>query len=440
MKDAFFSFFDTMTSRLHAKEQLTGHLSAEISNFVRFNQGLIRQPGAVSQQDCTLRLINGRRQGSISLSLTGNRDEDLRRGSAALDKLRNWISHIAEDPHLCLPESVCSSEHLGDNRLPDAAQMVEDVLSSANRDDLVGILATGSIGRGFASSSGQKNWFTAHPFSMDWCLYHSGDKAVKNTYSGFNWEREALDNKMNSARARLAILGQPTRKVEPGEYRAYLTPAAVGELVGLCCWGGFSAQATRLGMSPLFRLSSGEASLSPAVSISENIADGVTEDFQEGGFIRPKNTPLIEKGKLVGTLCSPRTAIEHGLEGNGASGQESPCALDMAAGDLPESEILERLDTGIYVSNLWYLNFSDRAAGRVTGMTRFATLWVENGKAVAPVAPMRFDESLYKALGENLIDLTQERDFDLSTSTYGQRSTNSTRVPGALIKNFTFTL
>ena len=38
-----------------------------------------------------------------------------------------------------------------------------------------------------------------------------------------------------------------------------------------------------------------------------------------------------------------------------------------------------QLDTGIYVNNLWYLNYSDRPAGRITGMTRFATLWVEEG-------------------------------------------------------------
>jgi predicted Zn-dependent protease len=193
-------------------------------------------------------------------------------------------------------------------------------------------------------------------------------------------------------------------------------------------------------MSPLMRLSTGEKQLAPAISISENIAEGVTEDFQETGFTRPSNTPLIEQGKLVGTLCSPRTAIEYGLENNGASGDESPCALDMAPGEMPESEALERLGTGIYVSNLWYLNFSDRSAGRITGMTRFATLWIENGQAIAPVAPMRFDESIYRALGENLIALTIEREFDLSTSTYSQRSTNSSRVPGALIDSFTFTL
>ena len=220
MKDAFFSFFDSMTARLHGAEQLTGHLSAEASNFVRFNRGLVRQPGSVSQRNCTLRLINGKRQGSVALSLTGELEEDLRRGSAALEKLRGWVEHIAEDPYLCLPETVSSSERLGDNRLPEPGQMVDDILSSANGDDLVGILATGSIGRGFASSSGQKNWFTAHPFSMDWCLYHSGDKAVKSTYSGFSWERDALDNKMDSARRRIAILGKPTRLLEPGQYRA----------------------------------------------------------------------------------------------------------------------------------------------------------------------------------------------------------------------------
>jgi predicted Zn-dependent protease len=187
-------------------------------------------------------------------------------------------------------------------------------------------------------------------------------------------------------------------------------------------------------------LSSGEQQLDSRVTITENLAEGVTEDFQEDGFTRPSRIPLIKEGKLVDTLCSPRTGIEYDRANNGASGGESPSALDMAGGDIPEDEILERLGTGLYVSNLWYLNFSDRAAGQMTGMTRFATLWVENGKAVAPVDPMRFDESIYRTLGENLIGLTKNRDFDLSTSSYFRRSTDSLRVPGALISGFTFTL
>jgi predicted Zn-dependent protease len=440
MKEAFYTFFDAMTAQLTGSERCTVYFNGEVSDFIRFNKGRIRQPGGVTQRHCSLTLIQGKRHASLSICLTGNHAEDVTRGTAALQQLRDWIQFIPEDPHLCLPDTVNSTERLGDNRLVQPEQMVDDILGHVTQDDMVGILATGSIGCGFADSTGQKNWFTAHPYSLDWCLYHRGDKAVQSTYSGFDWDTGLLQQKMTAARKNLAILTQPTRKVDPGEYRAYLTPTAVSELVGLCAWGGFSAQATQIGMSPLLALSKGDKQFHESVTITENLADGVAEDFQEDGFTRPGSFSLIEKGKMMGTLCSPRTAVEYDLENNGANGGESPCALDMAAGDIPEAEAMSRLGTGLYVSNLWYLNYSDRSAGRMTGMTRFATLWVENGEPVAPVDPMRFDETIYRALGENLIGLTQEREFSLSTSTYTRRSTNSTRVPGALVDKFMFTL
>ena len=70
----------------------------------------------------------------------------------------------------------------------------------------------------------------------------------------------------------------------------------------------------------------------------------------------------------------------------------------MAPGSSPRDDTLAALDTGVYVGNLWYLNFSDRPACRVTGMTRFASFWVESGRIVAPVNVMRFDDSVYPAV------------------------------------------
>jgi predicted Zn-dependent protease len=440
MKDTFFGFFERLAATVGSAERLTAHYKGEESCFIRFNRGLVRQPGSVTQNDCTLRLISGLKQANMELSLSGVLEQDVQRGLQALETLRAWIVHLPDDPHLLLPEQPQSTERMSQMLLPDSGTMVTDILDVARGLDLVGILATGSIGRGFASTSGQRNWFTAHPFSFDWCIYHHGDKAVKSTWSGFEWDRGVLEQKMESAQRKLAILDQPVKKLAPGRYRTYLTPAAVSDLVGMCSWGGFSASATKIGMSPLLHLSSGDRQLDPRICISENVAQGVTEDFQDSGFIRPGNVPLVAEGKLVGTLVSPRSAKEYGLENNGAGGGESPCALDMAGGSMPNAEVLERLGTGVYVSNLWYLNFSDRAAGRITGMTRFATLWIEDGKPVGPIDPMRFDETLYNALGDNLLALTREREFDLSTSTYHRRSTESTRVPGALIDAFPFTL
>ena len=78
--------------------------------------------------------------------------------------------------------------------------------------------------------------------------------------------------------------------------------------------------------------------------------------------------------------------------------------------------------------------------GRMTGMTRFATFWVENGEVVAPLNVMRFDDSVLRMLGSELEALTVEQDLLLSASSYFNRSTASSRLPGALLKNFEFTL
>ena len=112
----------------------------------------------------------------------------------------------------------------------------------------------------------------------------------------------------------------------------------------------------------------------------------------------------------------------------------------MAPGSLPEAEILRALGSGLLIGNLWYLNFSDRNACRLTGMTRFATFWVENGEIVAPVNVMRFDDSIYRMLGANLVALTNARDWRLSTDTYESRSTASMHIPGAMIEDFRLTL
>ena len=112
----------------------------------------------------------------------------------------------------------------------------------------------------------------------------------------------------------------------------------------------------------------------------------------------------------------------------------------MSGGTLAMRDSLAALDTGLAIGNLWYLNYSDRPACRMTGMTRFATFWVENGRIVAPVDVLRFDDTLYRLLGDNLEALTSERELSLESSTYGSRKLESVLLPGALVSEMSFTL
>lgn len=183
-----------------------------------------------------------------------------------------------------------------------------------------------------------------------------------------------------------------------------------------------------------------DARLHPAVTLAENTAEGTAPNFQDAGFVKPDQVTLIDSGRFRNCLVSPRSAEEYGVPTNGASSGESPESIDMAAGTLAYDDILKQLDTGIYISNVWYLNYSDRSACRLTGMTRFATFWVANGEIQAPLNVMRFDESVYRMLGDQLIDLTAERELILDAGSYFRRSTDSGRLPGALVDGFTFTL
>jgi predicted Zn-dependent protease len=250
----------------------------------------------------------------------------------------------------------------------------------------------------------------------------------------------ALTERMRRAKKQLSVLARPTRSLDPGRYRVYLSPAALLEILGLLSWGGFSERSKRTRTTPLLRMLEGKAQLHPGVSIAEDVGGGVTAPFQNDGFLKPGRIDLISEGALASSLISPRTGEEYAVAHNGAGDSEMPEALDMAGGDLATADALEQLDEGLAVGNLWYMNYSDRAAGRLTGMTRFATFWVENGEITAPVPVMRFDVSLWTVLGSALEALTAERDLCVETSTYFRRSAGGSLVPGALISDFRLTL
>ena len=176
------------------------------------------------------------------------------------------------------------------------------------------------------------------------------------------------------------------------------------------------------------------------MSFSENTAEGIAPAFQDEGFARPAEVPLVDAGRMVGSLVNPRTAREFTLVHNGANASEVPESLDMRAGSVAAADALAMLDTGLYISNLWYLNFSDRTACRLTGMTRFASFWVEGGRIVAPVDVMRFDDSVFRLLGQELVGLTSERELLVNSDSYHQRNANSMRLPGAVVREMAFTL
>ncbi len=448
MRDYFMALAAVLDNALQGTEQYKCWFAAEATDFVRFNRSAIRQSGHVRQSILTLDLIDGRRHAASVVTVAGDLDQDRALIASTIAALRAQLPDLPDDPYLLLPSAVVDSEQIIPSGLPPIEDIVDQVLTGADGLDLVGILAAGPIHRGFANASGQRNWHESATFNLDWSLYLSADatgsqrrdKAVKSSYAGADWNAAEFKARLDTAIAQLALLARPPVTIPPGAYRAYLTPTAMNEIVSMFNWNGLSEKALRTRQSAVRRMRDEDVCLHPSITLRELTAEGIAPNFQGGGFAKPPSVTLIEGGRLVGSMIAPRTATEYDLQTNGADADEGMKSLDLAAGDLPMAEALDQLGTGIYVSNLWYLNFSDRANCRITGMTRFATFWVEDGEIAAPLNVMRFDDSMYRLLGDNLLALTRERELIIANDTYLERSTASARMPGALVKDFNFVL
>jgi predicted Zn-dependent protease len=441
LKDYFYRLAGDLAGMLRTGEVATCYFRGEWSDFVRFNTGRVRQAGQIRQYELSVDLIEGQRHVTGECNLGADPASDQALLGSLLESLRAQRALIAEDPYLNISTEVRSTEDTDPQSVPDMGTVLQDIGRAAGDLDLVGIYSGGVIFRGFANSYGQRNWHARAGFNFDFSCHapaHGAERSVKANYSGHLWETEVVERKLVEARRQLEWMRRPAVKLNPGGYRAYLAPAALTEIFNVLSHQAFGLRGQRARQSPLLALAEGFRTLHSAVRVTEHHAGGLAPRFTAEGFLVPPEVPLITAGRFAGALVDARSAAEYGVPVN--AGREQPQSLRLAGGNLPVADALAALDTGLYLNNLWYANLSDRNQCRITGMTRHACFWVENGAIRAPIEAMRFDDSVYLLLGERLQDLTREIELIYDTDTYERRSLDSLRLPGALIDGFTLTL
>jgi len=422
------------------KELIACSLEADLCDFARVSQSKLVQGSRVEHISFGLGTGYGARRVGASLTLPTDLSQAKSMVLAELDSLRAWLESVPEDPfYVDLSEPTESLEHCAVGPQPVEA-FFEDFRAVSSDLDVVGLYASGPMFSGWATSQGHFHWAATHRYFFDFSVYAHGDKAVKDFVSGPVWSRADYEKKIKRARPSLELLYRPPISVPKGRVRALFSAEAVSDFLSMASWGGFSARSHLTGDSPLEPLKKGERSLSEKVSIYDDLGRFGSPRVQDQGYLRPNRFDLIKQGQWVDWYCSPRTAKEYGLAHNLAGSGESPSGMVMDAGDMPASQALERLDTGLYVSNVWYLNYSDRQRAAITGMTRFASMWVEGGKMVGPIVPLRFNDSLLDVFGEKLMALGDTQELFESTSTYGHRQRGGVACPSLLARDFEIVL
>ncbi|MBC7712556.1 MAG: hypothetical protein H7177_04430 [Rhizobacter sp.] len=440
LDSTYFEFFSKFILRdLKSDEAMTMTLNGEETFFARLSNAKVRQVTNIHQAHIDFNFIKGNKVMSYNMPFSAA-EGDMIIALKKLNQAREWIETLPEDPYLVRPKfyGVTKEETL--NILPKNEEMLGVVLDAAAGVDLAGVFSCGDIVRATMNSEGQFHWFKTRNFYLDYSLYNSNQKAVKSLYAGSIWDNNELRRNIQDSQHKLSLMDRPSKKVERGEYRVYLAPSAVGELLGTLSWGGVSMGAHQRGNGSLKDLWQKKKTLSPQFTLKEDYSLGLSPRFNETGEVSPADLLLVEKGEYKNFLVSTRTANEYKVESNMASDWESMRSPVVTTGDLSREDIYKEIGTGLYLSDLHYLNWSDRETARITGMTRYACFWIENGEVVAPIEDLRFDESYYSIFGDALERITNFSEVIPSTGSYFQRDVGGLRVPGVLLSQFKFTL
>ena len=335
-----------------------------------------------------------------------------------------------------------ANKHIENLAKPEAREALMGII---NKDYLTGVWTSGKIFRACSTSDGTNHWFEKDSFIFDFSLIDEKENMVKVLFPGSFWNKDKFDKAFEDASDKLKLLNKEKMELKPGKYRVWFEPNAVADFIGMFNWNGVSESAFRNGSSCLLKMRNSNQKLSPLFSLNESFSSKATAPFNSRGEVS-QDVNIIDEGELNNTLVNSKTALEYNVTSNFAEEANSWGMGEymrspvMEAGDIAEDDCLTKLGTGIYISNIHYLNWSDVLGGRITGLTRYACYWVEDGKMVAPIKTMRFDDSFYNFFGKNLIGVGKETLARPVIETYDGRNPGETVCPGILVNDFELTL
>ena len=444
-KEIYNTICSQVYSTLEEGEGLTIYMEGENSQYFRFNDSKIRQTGIIEDYNVTLSLYHGKKSLQATTTISSDIDYSVKNLISEINGLRAPLSLIPENNFTAFPEKFDSLEVYREGDLPDREEILDILMGIIDSNNLTGVWTSGKIFRASSTSKGTHHWFEKDSFIFDFSLIDAKENMVKILYPGSDWNKDDFVEAFDDASKRLQLMDKPKLELKPGKYRVWFEPHAVADFVDMLNWNGVSEASLRNGSSCLLKMRKDNIKLSEKFSLDESFDRKSTASFNSRSEVSG-NVSLIKHGILKNTLINSKTALEYGLNSNYAEDVNSwgmgeyLRAPFMHGGDIKLNERFEKLGTGIFISNIHYLNWSDNLGGRITGLTRYVCYWVQDGKMIAPIKTMRFDDSFYNFFGDNLEAVGETVLSRPVIETYDGRNPGETTCPGILVNDFELTL
>ena len=232
--------------------------------------------------------------------------------------------------------------------------------------------------------------------------------AVLNSHDvdEFNLEKMAL------SAAKDAIDSVNPKTLPIGDYEAIFPPEAVSTFTGFIGMLGFSAKSYQDGYSFIID-KIGSQVFDDKLTI---VDDGRSLDTYNALPYDGEGTPkqklsLVNKGIPENLCYDSYTAHKDDTESTGHAlpkfvrgffyrGYPLPVNQIVSPGDSSVDEMIEDTKKGVYITRLHYVNPIRRDKAVISGLTRDACWYIENGEIKYPIKVMRFTDGIPRVFGE----------------------------------------
>ena len=394
------------------------------SALTRFANNTIHQNVANRDVRLTVRVAVGKCIGVAGTSLLERRAiQDVVARATEIAKL---VAEIPNFDGLPAPMEVqpveCFDSAVAECTPGLRAGLVERVVRRAQSVDATaaGAFATRASTIGVANSLGVRSFHAGTGTSLNLTMTvgrTDGDVGGSARATQLSWKLDDID--VDAAAEHVAGRARAAEhpvELEAAPYTVVLEPAAVATLVEFLSYLGFGAKAYQEKRSFM----TGKLGLKITGENITIIDDGLDEagvpfpiDF-EG--MPKKKIVLIGKGIARGLVHDSRTAaVEgksstgHALPANYASHGPQAWNLLMTGGDSSLDEMIASTGKGLLISDFHYVNVAEPMKTVLTGMTRFGTFLIEDGKVGKAVKNLRFTQNVLEAF-EQVEAISRERE------------------------------
>lgn len=224
-----------------------------------------------------------------------------------------------------------------------------------------------------------------------------------------------------------------------GKYDIVFGSAAIGDLLNIMNYIGFSGGSMKRGFSFIAENQSGQQVFSNKFTLADDPTRLETFPFQRDqmGMIR-KPFQIFKNGVFNSFTWSQDDADEFGAPATGHTVMHKSLVLsggDRKVGTLEELVKLPRENDLLYIPFLHYMNIVNPSKGLITASSRFGALLLrKDGSLVVPYN-VRITQCLPDIFGNRLAWLSQVQAVNNTSMSYGARNPTSIVVPAFIQVN-----